>query len=158
MTTNVWNDERIAWAKRLARADMLVSEAAREMGISDSALHQAEFRHGPFGFPHGKKARQLGMKKLRANPAYVQAHAEASRKSLTERNKNPEFRTRCMAAAAEGRKKKDYCWLRKENIDPNSARARYHDRSKRQKQKASERARSELIARGITPLEIMVPA
>lgn len=155
--TKVWDDARIEWAKRLARSGMLVSEAAREMGLSDSALHQAEFRHGPFGFPHGKKARQLGMKKLRANPDYVKAHAEASRKSLIERNKNPEFRKRCMEAAAEGRKKKDYYWMRKENIDPNSARARYNNRSRNRKQTDGMRARDELIARGITPLEIMVP-
>lgn len=147
MTTNVWNDERIAWAKRLARADMLVSEAAREMGISDSALHQAEFRHGPFGFPHGKEALRIAMKKRRADPKFIEAHREASRQSLMRRNQDPVFRARVERLAADARAKRNYDWQRKGNLKPETIARRNRTRAKKQ-----------LIARGITPIEIMVPA
>lgn len=147
MTTNVWNDERIAWAKRLARADMLVSEAAREMGISDSALHQAEFRHGPFGFPHGKEALRIAMKKRRADPKFIEAYREASRQSLMRRNQDPVFRARVERLAADARAKRNYDWQRKGNLKPETIARRNRTRAKKQ-----------LIARGITPIEIMVPA
>ena len=147
MATNVWNDERIAWAKRLARADMLVSEAAREMGISDSALHQAEFRHGPFGFPHGKEALRIAMKKRRADPKFIEAHREASRQSLMRRNQDPVFRARVERLAADARAKRNYDWQRKGNLKPETIARRNRTRAKKQ-----------LIARGITPIEIMVPA
>ena len=142
-----WDNDRIAAVKQMAKDGMSLSEAARELKITSSALRNANDRYGPLGFPRGKEALRIAMKKRRADPKFIEAHREASRQSLMRRNQDPVFRARVERLAADARAKRNYDWQRKGNLKPETIARRNRTRAKKQ-----------LIARGITPIEIMVPA